>query len=249
MDQNNKVWIYCLKDPRDNSVKYVGKSINPEKRLKEHIDKCNIEHTKKGNWLKKLNKLNLKPILEILKETDETEYKTWEEYYIKYYKDLGVKLTNYDDKGIGCCKIKSKSLMNKIKKKISKKVHQYDLNGNYIKTFNSFRDAERETGINHGNISKCCKGIYNHLNGYVYRKEKTKKINPVISKKAEKKKVAELDKDGNLICIYESIADAAKKTGVDSSNISRVCSGKFPKASGKYFKFIKESEYEKIDYV
>mgnify|MGYP003338373331 CR=1 FL=1 len=78
-----KVWIYALKDPRDNEIKYVGKSNNPEKRLKGHIYKAKYEHTRKGNWIKKLIKLKLLPILEILKETNEDEYQEWEEFYIK----------------------------------------------------------------------------------------------------------------------------------------------------------------------
>lgn len=50
----------------------------------------------------------------------------------------------------------SKKKMREKKKK--KKVAQYDLNGNLVKIFESLRDAERNTGIDHSHISNCCKG-------------------------------------------------------------------------------------------
>lgn len=38
------------------------------------------------------------------------------------------------------------------------KVNQYDLEGNFIKTWDSAREAERHTGANHSDIVRCCKG-------------------------------------------------------------------------------------------
>ena len=51
----------------------------------------------------------------------------------------------------------------------SKKVNQYDLEGNFIKTWNSLRDVERELNIFAINISKCCRGIYKQSGNYVWR--------------------------------------------------------------------------------
>ena len=34
------------------------------------------------------------------------------------------------------------------------------------KKFNSMRIAEKETGIPHSNISKCCRGLIQHAGGY-----------------------------------------------------------------------------------
>ena len=50
----------------------------------------------------------------------------------------------------------------------TKKVNQYSLDGKLIKTFKSVREAERETGILHNNISKCCNNIpwYKTAGGY-----------------------------------------------------------------------------------
>jgi len=46
------------------------------------------------------------------------------------------------------------------------KVAQYDLEGNYIRTFNSMNEAERETGVWSTNISNACRGIYKKSGGF-----------------------------------------------------------------------------------
>ena len=54
--------------------------------------------------------------------------------------------------------------MSKIK---CKKVIQYDLKGNYIKTWNSIKEAEKEVGSTH--ISQCTKGKFKQTKGYIWR--------------------------------------------------------------------------------
>ena len=41
--------------------------------------------------------------------------------------------------------------------------------GELLATFPSTNDAERVTGIDHGNISKCCNGILKVVGGYVWK--------------------------------------------------------------------------------
>lgn len=55
------------------------------------------------------------------------------------------------------------------RKECSKKVMQYDLNGNYIRTFKSIIDASKETNVYHSNISSCCKGKLKTSGGYIWR--------------------------------------------------------------------------------
>lgn len=51
----------------------------------------------------------------------------------------------------------------------ARKVEQYDLEKNYIKTWNSLREIERKTKMSHSNISDCCKGKYKTVYGYIWR--------------------------------------------------------------------------------
>ncbi len=55
------------------------------------------------------------------------------------------------------------------KENYSKKVLQYDLNGNFIKEWNSMHDVWRELGIRPSYICRCCKGLRNHTYGYVWK--------------------------------------------------------------------------------
>lgn len=53
--------------------------------------------------------------------------------------------------------------------KTSKKVNQYDLKGNFIRTWNSIMDVQRSLGISNGNISSCCNGKKTSAGGYLWR--------------------------------------------------------------------------------
>lgn len=52
---------------------------------------------------------------------------------------------------------------------ISKKTNQYDLNGNFIKQWNSLMDIERILGFNHRGISRCCIGQRKKAYGYIWK--------------------------------------------------------------------------------
>jgi group I intron endonuclease len=76
-------------------------------------------------------------------------------------------------------KIREKALGRKIteetRKKLSinstikKKVNQYDLNGNFIKQYESLTQAQKETGVLSQNIGKVCRGQQKYAKGYLWR--------------------------------------------------------------------------------
>lgn len=55
---------------------------------------------------------------------------------------------------------------NRIGKKLSKSVYQYDINGNFIKQWNSVSEVSRVTGFSKGNISLNCRGGSITCNGF-----------------------------------------------------------------------------------
>lgn len=55
------------------------------------------------------------------------------------------------------------------KLKISKRVNQYDINNNYIKTWNCISDINREFGYDVSCIVKCCKGKNKTAYGYKWK--------------------------------------------------------------------------------
>lgn len=58
------------------------------------------------------------------------------------------------------------------RKENCKKVNQYNLNGTFIKSYNSIIEASIETNTYHANISACCKGKLNKTGGYIWKYEK-----------------------------------------------------------------------------
>lgn len=51
-------------------------------------------------------------------------------------------------------------------------VLQYDLDGNFIRSFNSCREAGRLLKITHEYIAECCRGIRKNYNGCLWKYEK-----------------------------------------------------------------------------
>lgn len=65
----------------------------------------------------------------------------------------------------GC--LKGKNLGSKSAR--AKKVKMFDLNGNYIKTFNAFSEAQKETNINYSSIVKVCRGQRKSAGGFFWQ--------------------------------------------------------------------------------
>ena len=60
--------------------------------------------------------------------------------------------------------------------------------------------------------------------------------------KVIKKPVKQLSLDGNIIKTFSMINEAARETGVNSTQISRVCKGKNKTAGGYRWEYMEESE-------
>ncbi len=53
----------------------------------------------------------------------------------------------------------------------SRKVEQYDLNGNFIRTWDTIKQAADKLKINTANIIACCQGKYKKSHGFIWRYE------------------------------------------------------------------------------
>ncbi len=62
------VYIYTLSDPRDGSIRYVGKTTNPKVRLNSHINKIETKDRRKSQWVESLTKDGMRPIMNIVDE-------------------------------------------------------------------------------------------------------------------------------------------------------------------------------------
>lgn len=128
-----------------------------------------------------------------------------------------------------------------IGKSYCKSVKQYDMNFNYIQTFNSITDACRAIGIkNIQSITNCCRGIVNQAYGYMWRYVGENDNNPYFyyEKMGYMKPVDMFDIEGNFICTYNDMIHISEK--YNPSYILRCCNGKIKKAYNHISKFNKD---------
>ena len=227
-------YIYGLYNSLEPDViRYIGKSNNPIKRLKEHIRCIKYDNTYKSNWIKSFDAQKYLKI-KILAICPLNEYEKCEEKYIKLYKS--DKLTNSDSSGQGNVGRK-KEIIDKGIEKISKTVYQFDLDGNYITEFKSVREASRQLLINHSQITRACNGVAKHANGFIFRYDKDSIIEQIKIPNAIKKSIIETDSMGRQINEWKSLMECSRQTGIDNGNISKVCNVKLIHIKKRYFRF------------
>jgi len=93
-------FIYGLIDPRDQQIRYVGKSGDPEKRLREHM-RLYSKNRHLTHWLKQLKAIGINPTVRVIQKVSKSKWKEAERHWIRTFKWAGVKLTNLSDGGQG----------------------------------------------------------------------------------------------------------------------------------------------------
>lgn len=96
------VYIYGLVDPETTAIRYIGKSIHPEERLRNHINEKYPCHRR--NWIDSLKKKGLEPGLICLVELrgeSANDWQAWEKMYIAMARRDGWPLVNETSGGDG----------------------------------------------------------------------------------------------------------------------------------------------------
>ena len=212
-----------------NKKNYIGQSIDIHQRWIEHKSNAfnNKISNKKYNYplyaaFRKygLNNFNF-IILELCEEKflDEREI-----YWIKNFNSYndGYNLTLGGKGGYN-------------PKKTSVQVLAYDLNGNFIKLFQSQSDISRELKIPVSNISFAIKNSIRCRN-YIFMKKETDnyplKIEPYIKKN---QRPVEQIKNNKVIATYSGVREAERITGI--SHISDACNNFNLSAGGYKWRF------------
>lgn len=204
------IYFYVLIDPRDNEIKYVGRSVSPKSRYRNHISSGRKKghKNKKESWISSLLNEGLKPILEIIEEFSEyksiVEIQNKETELIDFYKTF-CDLKNVRDR----------------------------TEGNYMFTEES---RKKMSDAQKGNTNKRGKklssdGSYNCGNA------RRGSVQSIEEKRKRWKPVLQYSLDGTFIKEWESASAAAKDMGTYQSCISYAASGKrktFKKFIWKY---------------
>ncbi len=94
-------WIYILRDPRDNAIRYVGKTHRIKTRLNTHMSMAGKETNYKSKWLLHLKRLGLVPTFEIIETGTGNGWYESEQRWIRHFRAMGCALTNLTDGGPG----------------------------------------------------------------------------------------------------------------------------------------------------
>lgn len=207
--ENNKYIVYALIDPRNNVIRYIGKSCSGLNRPQQHLSKTATEPrkdrkngslTKRQAWLKQLRLLKIKPIIKVLEVCkDDVHLIERECYWIAQYSS---KLTNLTSGGEG---VQGRKPWNK------------GLKGHPL-----CRGGRKPGGV--------------PWNKGAFMKEDTKKKLSELNKNkipGNAKPVICVDDNKE----YNSTGEAAKAYGLKTGQVYDVCSGRRKRAKGLQFKY------------
>jgi hypothetical protein len=80
-------YIYALLDPRSQTIRYIGRTIQPSIRLAYHC--AGLSGPRLTHWIRGLQTRGLRPLQQILETTVQSEAK-WREYcWIRRYRRTG----------------------------------------------------------------------------------------------------------------------------------------------------------------
>jgi hypothetical protein len=256
-------YIYTLKDPITNEIRYIGKANDPNKRILDHIKECKSSNkSHKISWVKSLLEKNLKPIVEILDEVSSEEWERCEQYWISQFKSWGFNLTNiskggYDNsyKRNDVTKNKmrksklgtklSKSQRDKISESIKKKASENPLYNRGKGNSRIILDKDelyQKYIIENLSLNKCAsyfgvskKTVFTNITEYNFKKKKDDWYLQLFTNPY--KSVIQYSLDGKKISEFLSASDANKATGTNISSISNCCLGRQRSAGGFIWKY------------
>jgi group I intron endonuclease len=217
------IYIYTLECPIKHTIIYVGKTINLKNRYKQHCKPSSSNGRRIRNYLKYLRKNQLKPIIEVIDNTDEEDWSWLEKYWISQMKSWGFNLLNWTDGG-------------------EKQYHHHHTE----QSKNKISIAQKGRKLN----KEWCENISRGKSGVTFSEKHLHNLSishKGISNPNIYKSVYKLDENLNILDKYDSITDALKNLNVstDIGSISRACKGKIKSTLG--FNWCYVEDYDKLD--
>ena len=221
--------IYKLIDPVDESVRYVGLTINSlNQRLKSHRNEKSKSH--KSAWIKSLKSKGNTPKIELIEEVDSYEQACDREiFWIDKLRQDGHKLTNHATGGN-----KNKRMSDEVRQKMSishierNKLHKKTFSEESKKLMSSRRKELMKDPKNREKLRIASKR-------FEEAKTQEQKLMDILIQ--PHKEVVQHDLQMNAIKEFISISQAARDTNLFYTNISKCCHHKVSTVGGWIWRF------------
>lgn len=148
------IYIYELSDPRTGVTRYVGKTVDPERRYIQH--KTRKESNRKSSWVQSLKRVGLNPVMVILDEVPASEWEFWEMWYIELFKQWGCELVNTSNGG------------DFHPEGNPRRVVRVDVESGDERYFDSLTEGADSIGVKISSVCGACGGKSLTLGGYVW---------------------------------------------------------------------------------
>lgn len=250
--------IYLIKN-KVNSKLYIGKSVNLHRRKYQHL--CELKYNKhKNKYLQAsvnkygINNFEFQVIEFCEKDSLSLREYFWINHYKTYIRSIGYNIELLDENGNSIRSYESINQMRLTLKQnkgkyvrpkgkdnpTSKEVYQYDLDGNFIRSFGSCHEASEILGCKESftTISKCARKESGSSFNYQWRYFKKEKIEShSITEKV--KKLNKINFSKPIIAInlltgekleFSSISEASIFFNLAISSIARIAKGERKKS-------------------
>lgn len=194
----------------------------------------------------------------------EDEAKNKEVELIKQYKSNCTKWQNpaygYNSTDGGDAKTSSIPVSQETKIKLAnsaysqkkkRKIDCFDLNGNFLTTYDSLKDAALDNNVETTNISKCCRMLLKSLNGKMYRYHDDTLGNNIthyqLARRKTSKYISQYDLNGNFLQTFDTLSEIERLYGWNASNIGECCNGRCLTSHGFIWRFGTKDEVGKVD--
>lgn len=144
---------------------------------------------------------------------------------------LGTKISKYyiSDKIFDIYPTKSQE-----RKRSNSPIYQYDLEGNFLRSFKNSKEAKEACGLKQNRLSNAI-NLNQSCGGYFWSWEKVNKLEvPKNFNPYKKRKVGRYDSEGNLLETFDTVRSCRKQYG----NVDKVLKGAASYCKGFKFKYI-----------